>query len=99
MTRRLPTKKILVATIGVGAVSYVFACGGSTSSSTGTGKDGGGGVVDSSTDQIVSSGNLMAPQPDSSSADVGSIDVVESEVISTGGNLMPPTDAGHGGGD
>ena len=55
MKRRLTTKKILAATIGIGAVSYVIACSDSSTTGTTPPKDAG-------TDMNVSSGNLMAPK-------------------------------------
>lgn len=95
MKRKLLTKKVLVAAVGIGAVSYVIACGDTTNTSgnlmapdASTPKDG------ATDDALVSSGNLMAP-------DTGAIDAKSdapedanvSDVISSG-NLMPPIDAG-----
>ncbi len=99
MKRKLLTKKVLVAAVGIGAVSYVIACGDTTTTSgnlmapddAGQPKDG------SDNDVFVSSGNLMAP-------DTGAIDAPAdapkdgdiSDVVSSG-NLMPPPDAGTDG--
>jgi len=66
MKRRLTTKKLLVAAVGVGAVSYVIAC---------------------SSEDISTSGNLMAYPNDASQ------DVAEDN-FATSGNLMAPPDTG-----
>jgi len=94
MMRRLPTKKILVATLGVGAVSYVVAC---SSSSSGNLMPPDSGVNDSGQD-VVSSGNLMPPIDSGggeSAADTGNDAGAD---VSSSGNLMAPLDAGDGGG-
>lgn len=85
--RRLSTKKILVAAIGVASVSYVIACEENTPSS--------GNLMapdasqDASIDVTSSSGNLMAPQ------DAGPRDAQDEDVFVSSGNLMaPPTDGG-----
>ena len=79
MRRRLPTRKTLIATLGLGAVSYVtVACGGETAT---------GGNLNDSGAEIATSGNLMGP------IEASTMDVV-SDVgadISTSGNLMGPT--------
>ncbi len=91
MKRRLVTKKVLVATLGVGAVSYVVAC---SSSQPVSGNlmppQGDSGSEDAGAD-VSSSGNLMAP-PDSGPADTGSADAGAD--VSTSGNLMAPPDSG-----
>jgi hypothetical protein len=81
--RRLPTKKIMVAAIGVATVSY--GCLTSDATTNGTPTDGG------ADGQISSSGNLMAP------ADSGGKDTAAQDTgpdISVSGNLMPPPDSG-----
>ncbi len=85
--RRLVTKKLLAAAVGIGAVSYVVACGetspsGSSSADGGTAKDG-------ALDVLVSSGNLMAIPPDAAPTDAGK-DAEPDAGIITSGNLMPP---------
>ena len=88
MKRRLPTKKILVAAIGVGAVSYVVACG-QTADNSNPAADG-GRPADARDDRIVSSGNLLAP------GDTGVPNPRDSaiDVVIGSGNLMAPIDSG-----
>ncbi len=81
MKRRLTTKKIFAATIGIGAVSYVIAC--STGSTT-SGIPMPPPPSDAQADVGITSGNLMPPPPPDAQADVGV----------TSGNLMPPIDSG-----
>ncbi len=91
-------RKLLVAAVGVATVSYVVACGSTTSGNLmppeDTGKaDGGGEAGDAGFD--VSSGNLVAPDtgtPDTTDAatDTGGFDV-------SSGNLVPPDTGSDGG--
>lgn len=85
MRRRLPTKKILIAAVGVGVVSYVVACGETQSSSGNLVAPVDGGQLDAKDDQFSSSGNLVAPPP---------IDAAD-EDVSTSGNLVAPVDSGE----
>jgi hypothetical protein len=91
MKRRLPTKKILVATLGVGAASYVLACGMSSSSSGNLMPPTDSGLVDSGQD-VSSSGNLMAPGDSGGDARIDSSADTGADVSSSG-NLMAPPDA------
>jgi hypothetical protein len=96
MRRRLKTTKILVATIGVGVVSHIAACGGSTSSTD-------NGTKDAASDVLSTSGNLMAPLNDSGSQDVVAPEAGFEDVV-TSGNLMAveagtPDAEGDAGGD
>lgn len=86
MKRRLTTKKILAATIGIGAVSYAIACstGSTTSGNLMPPPPSDAQPSDAQADVGVTSGNLMPPPPPDAQADVGI----------TSGNLMPPIDSG-----
>jgi hypothetical protein len=94
MQRRLPTKKILVATLGAGAVSYVVACGSST---TNVGNlmptPGPDATADTGADAIASSGNLLPPQPPDAAQDAPD-DSSFSDVASSGNLVPPPIDGG-----
>jgi hypothetical protein len=60
MRKRLATKKILIASLGVGAVSYATGCGGSATSPTSQPQD-----AAADTSPGPTGGNLMAtPVPD-----------------------------------
>ncbi|HEY5243602.1 MAG TPA: hypothetical protein VIJ22_19110 [Polyangiaceae bacterium] len=84
MKRRLRTKKILVATLGVGAVSYVMACGSMESTSGNLVPPNLDSSVGDSRQDVVSSGNLMAPEAGpESGGDTG-------PDVSSSGNLMAP---------
>lgn len=85
--RRLVTKKLLAAAVGIGAVSYVVACG--ETSPSGPSSADGGAAKDGALDVLVSSGNLMAIPPDAAPADAGK-DAEPDAGIITSGNLMPP---------
>jgi hypothetical protein len=71
MKRRLITKKVLVATLGVGAVSYVAACGMVESGNPTSGNlmaqdfdsstQDAHNALDAQDDTFASSGNLMSP--------------------------------------
>ena len=79
MRKRITTKKILVASLGVGAVSYVAACGSSDTTPSGgnllpptvdasadVGTDAGADakpVTPDAAADVVTSGNLMGPPP------------------------------------
>jgi hypothetical protein len=89
MKRRIQTKKVLVASIGVAVVSYAVACsdGGSGSLTDD------GGVADAKSD-VPTSGNLMPPK-DATSTDVQSDTSTPDalfEDVSSSGNLVPPPD-------
>jgi hypothetical protein len=101
MRKRVATRKILIAGLGVGAVSYVSACGGSTVP-TGTSTDA---ASDVAPDVGPTSGNLMAMPPPDAGEDVNATDAPAADVqdaqsdISTSGNLMGfPVDSGDDGG-
>jgi hypothetical protein len=81
MKRRLSTKKILVATLGVGAVSYVVACSSDDNVGNLMPPNQDASAHDSGSD-VSSSGNLMAPG-DSSTQD-------SNADVSSSGNLMAP---------
>ena len=110
MRKRLATKKILIASLGVGAVSYVAACG-SSSVTPGSGNLLPPTAVDSGSDaapvipdaapDVVTSGNLMAPTIDSGSdashEDGGLSDASgDADVadVSVGNLVPPPVDSG-----
>ncbi len=86
--RSVVGKKLLVASLGVAAVSYV-ACSGEVAST-----DAGAGGADAAADRLVSSGNLIPPPIDATPPRDAAPDVPP-----TSGNLMPPPppDAGDAG--
>ena len=92
MKRRIQTKKVLVASIGVAVVSYAAAC---SNGGSGTLTDD-GGAADAKTD-VPTSGNLMPPNEDAAksdgktSSDTGTPDALL-EDVSSSGNLVPPPD-------
>jgi hypothetical protein len=104
MRKRLSPKKILVASLGIGAVSYVTACGGESRTSGGNlmppqddaGQADAAKPADAGPDVIITGGNLMPVQLDSgkdSAADAGAGDaeVLDSGAdVVTSGNLVPP---------
>lgn len=99
-SRVVPGRKLLVASIGVAAVSYV-AC--STTPETSGNLvappvDAAGG--DAPSDAASSSGNLMPPPPVDASRD-GTVPADASDdglapIDATSGNLMPPDASGGG---
>ena len=95
MKRRIHTKKVLVAAIGVATVTYAAAClDGNTETSGNLLPPPDAGAVDARTDgpptdalsEVVTSGNLMPPPPSDASSDADA------------DAPPPPTDAGDGGG-
>jgi hypothetical protein len=108
MKKRLTTRKILAASLGIGAVSYVVACGGATSSSNGqdAGPDGftSGNLMPAQVDAGVdayhpTSGNLMG-YPIDSGTETSTVEAGEQDArpdVVTSGNLMAPPDSGNGG--
>ena len=84
MRKKLNVKKILVASIGVGVVSYAVACRTETSGNLVAPEDTGTDAAD----DVSTSGNLVAPE------DTGPPDT--NPDVSTSGNLMAPdaSDAG-----
>jgi hypothetical protein len=107
MRRRLQTTKLLVATLGVGVVSHLGACGAGTTPETGT-QDGGSDVStsgnlmgasppDAANQDVVTSGNLM----DAAAQDVKNQDVQDQDIVTSGnlmGTLQDASDAADGGG-
>lgn len=84
MLRRRPGKKLLVASIGVAAVTYV-AC----ASGTGPGPEGAdGGTADAEDDRYQVSGNLVAPL-DAEAKDSEIKDAGKDQFV-TSGNLVAP---------
>jgi hypothetical protein len=104
MKRRLITKKVLVATLGVGAVSYVAACGlvesGNPTSGNLMAQDFDSSTQDARSgqdaqdDTFASSGNLMSP-PDTGT-DAGHADAGHD--ANTAGDADASTDASDDGG-
>jgi hypothetical protein len=88
--RSVVGKKLLVASLGVAAVSYV-ACSGQVAG-TDAGADA---AADAAPDNLVTSGNLVPPPADATPPRDAAPDVPP-----TSGNLMPPPppDAGDDGG-
>jgi hypothetical protein len=71
MKRRLTTKKVLVAAAGVGAISYVFSCGGNaTSGNLLAPPDAANTDAPDLAADVSTSGNLVAP-PDTGPEDAG----------------------------
>jgi len=110
MRKRLTPKKILVASLGIGAVSYVAACGGESSRTSGGNlmppQDDAGQAdaspLDAGADvHIVTGGNLM-PAPvdsgkDAEPADAGGDGAVldaGADVVTIGNLVPPPFDGG-----
>ncbi len=89
--RTIVGKKLLVASLGVAAVSYV-ACSGQVAS-TDAGADG---AADAAPDNLVTSGNLVPPPADALPPPRDAAP----DVPPTSGNLVPPPpmDAGDDGG-
>jgi hypothetical protein len=104
MRKRVATKKILLASLGVGAVSYIAACGSSNTPASGNlvppsldASADANPVTQDAAPDVVTSGNLMGPPPVDSGTDAsaedasltdGSSDADVAEV--SVGNLMPP---------
>ena len=96
MKRRIHTKKVLVAAIGVATVTYAAACldGNTETSGNLLPPPDAGNAVDARADgpppdalsEVVTSGNLMPPPPVDASSDADA------------DAPPPPTDAGDGGG-
>lgn len=102
MKRRLQTKKVLVAAIGVATVSYAFACGETQSTSGNLMAPDADTSADARNDSngnadVSSSGNLMAPPPVDAEADTAldSATLDTGADVSSSGNLMPPPDASN----
>ncbi len=84
MVRKKPGTKLLVASIGVAAVTYL-AC----SSGTGPGPEGNdAGSGDAEDDRFQVSGNLVAP--DSGAPDTSEITDASKDQFVSSGNLVPP---------
>jgi hypothetical protein len=89
--RKVPGRKLLVASIGVAAVSYV-AC--SSSSEVGGNAGADAGSHDAAADAFQSSGNLAPPPPHDAGMDSDISDALQ--VFETSGNLAPPPPDAHG---
>jgi hypothetical protein len=96
--KRVIGKKLLVASIGVAAISYA-AC---TPTEEVTGNpvapavDASAGPadtgIDAKDDALISSGNLVAPLPDDAGPDAK--DATDEDAFIGSGNLVPPPDSG-----
>jgi hypothetical protein len=103
MRKRLATRKILVATLGVGAVSYVTACGSNSGNLLPPPPQDAApeAMIDGSMQDVVTSGNLMGPPPDTGTGTEASTEEagMDAGMDVTSGNLMaPPPDASNDGG-
>ena len=97
-SRKLRARKLLVASVGVAAISYV-ACSTETSGNlmapydSDAGADA--GTADGKADAPPTSGNLMPPPPADAAADATDASDADADtgVPPTSGNLMPPPPA------
>jgi hypothetical protein len=106
MRKRLVTKKVLVASLGVGAVSYVAAvaaCGGATDAPTHGNlmppvpQDA---AADAPGDEVTPTGGNLMGFPIEAGSDAGSTDAADADAdVATSGNLVPPIPDGGMDGD
>ena len=93
--KRVIGKKLLVASIGVAAISYMAGTAGCSTTNTDSTSDASAGDAK---DEFIGSGNLVAPIQDSSIVqDAGSdapADATDEDVFIGSGNLVPPPDSG-----
>lgn len=94
--KRVIGKKLLVASIGVAAISYVATTAGCGATNTDSTVDA--SASDAAPDRDITSGNLMPPPKDPPPlGDAGSdapADATDEDVFIGSGNLVPPQDSG-----
>jgi hypothetical protein len=95
--KRVVGKKLLVASVGVAAISYMACTTSETSGNLVSPIDDASvaplDAADAKDDALISSGNLVAPPPDDAGADAAK-DAADEDVFIGSGNLVPPPDSG-----